>query len=220
MTGMPAAPPHSPPLTVSPSQKSWTSLLALPTESLLLAGCDERALVVDGRNSYGFPIVDAQPRARLSSCTSTPPDSWSIEVTDRWRRQLVGELVSHEQPPTVDEVRSRATREIVDTLGLPEACGDRVVLSPSGTDAETLVVALLMYGEGRPVVNVLLGARETGRGTRLAASGRWFCTQTPLAGEVEQGEPMPGFGPDLIRVFDLEVRVVRRRSRRSFHGAP
>ena len=65
MTGMPAAPPHSPPLTVSPSQKSWTSLLALPTESLLLAGCDERALVVDGRNSYGFPIVDAQPRARL-----------------------------------------------------------------------------------------------------------------------------------------------------------
>lgn len=201
---------------LDPWLASSVSVLAAPAELLLLFGADDRALPTKGRNSYGFPIYDPSPGARLSSCTCTPPDRDSIGVADSWRaRTLIG-VMTRTTPPPPAELRSDVTRPIAAALGLPAQREDSILLLPSGTDGATVAAGILLYGHGRPLVNILVGAREMGSGTRAAAGGAWFSSCAPLGQQVQRGDAVAGLGPDLIRIVDVAIRDADGRARRAF----
>jgi hypothetical protein len=188
--------------------------LASPPEALLLLGADDRVRLRDGRNGYGMPAVDVAPALRLSSCTATPPDQHALDVTSSWQAQLLGQLVRDGRLPEVDELRAPVTAGIRRLAGADEAAP--VILTSSGTDAELVALALVLYGTGRPVVSLLVGSREAGRGTPLAAGGRWFDSAVPFGSAVQRGTFLGGLGEDLVRVVDVDVRDARGRARRAF----
>lgn len=65
-----------------------------------------------------------------------------------------------------------------------------ILLSPSGTDAELLALAIA-HGVGRPMVtNILIGPSEVGSGTPAAAAGQYFDELTPSGRQAKPGEPI------------------------------
>lgn len=182
--------------------------LSAPPELLLALGSDERAVPRDGRTSYGMPLHEPAPLARLSSCTATPPDLAALAVTEAWRRQTLDRTLETGEVPW-QSLRDDVVDRLCLRLGLdPGLWRDRVVLSPSGTDVESLASAFAL-APGAPVLNVLVGSREAGSGTRVAAAGRWFAELAPLGrapGEPGRGEPIAGFPEDALDVVDVEVR--------------
>ncbi len=192
------------------------SALATSTDLLLLLGSDDRVVPHAGRNSYGFPICDRQPVALLSSCTASPPGAADLVAVDTWRRGLLDRLVVTHRSIAPGEWRAPIATAIAELVGLPPDQDRRLVLIPSGTDAEALAAAIAVYSHGRQVVNVVVGAIETGSGTVRAAGGLRTTATTPLRGEARVGDPLDGLGPDLIRVVTVDVRDARGRARRPF----
>jgi hypothetical protein len=190
--------------------------LATPSELLLALGADDRVIPCDGMNSYGFPIADVDPTALLSSCTASPPGSNDLAAVEQWRTAMLSDVLSSGHSPSPAQWRAPVAAGIAELLGLPDHDVRRLVLTPSGTDAETVAAAISVYSHGRPLVNVVVGARETGSGTLRAASGSYPSASTPLGETAAPGSPIDGLGPDLIRVVDVEVRDARGRARRPF----
>lgn len=190
--------------------------LATPAETLLLLGGDDRVIPVDGVNSYGFPIADTAPAALLSSCTASPPGATDLAVVETWRNEHLAELLAgqHSKPPA--DWRAPTAHAIATMFGLDGDDVRRLVLTPSGTDAEVIAAAIAVYSHGRPVVNVVVGAHETGSGTLRAAAGLATTSTTPLGETSTPGTAIDGLGPDLIRVVDVDVRDARGRARRPF----
>ncbi|CAN5504790.1 hypothetical protein BH23ACT6_BH23ACT6_22850 [soil metagenome] len=188
--------------------------LAGPVEVMLALGGDDRAVPVGGRNSYGMPLADAAPVLRASSCTATPPDGDALAAALRWRDRRLTEVRSTE---TVDvsTVRADLVTRLSDLLGLGDGWSDRLILSPSGTDVESLLT-VLSAGTGREQVRVVtVGAREAGSGTVLAAGLRSFRGTTPYAVGLTAGEPLAGGDPEAVEVVDVDLRDARGRVRRS-----
>lgn len=195
---------------------SAVAALASPPELLLTLGADDRVIPSEGVNSYGFPPADGDPAALLSSCTATPPGLADLAVIERWRSALLHDVLRSGRTPAPAGWREPITAGITEMLGLPTGDVQRLVLAPSGTDAESIVAAIAVYAQGRPLVNVVVGARETGSGTLHAAGGRYSSAITPLSTEATPGSPVDGLGADLVRVVDVEVRDSRGRARRPF----
>jgi hypothetical protein len=190
--------------------------LALPSEQLLLLGADDRVIPHDGVNSYGFPTADPDPLALLSSCTANPPQRADLAVVDAWREAHLSDLLHRQRSLTPSEWRTPTAASLADVLALPADDVRRLVLTPSGTDAEAVVAAIAVYSQGRPVVSILVGAVETGSGTLQAAAGRSTTAVAPLGEHARAGEPLDGLGDDLVRVVDIDVRDSRGRARRAF----
>jgi hypothetical protein len=74
----------------------------------------------------------------------------------------------------------------------------RVVLTPSGTDAELLALAVCHLGgdPGARICNILIEPQETGRGVPLAAQGLHFAVNTAQGDEVTPRTLIAGFRPD------------------------
>lgn len=190
--------------------------LATPAETLLLLGGDDRVIPRDGINTYGFPPSDPAPVALLSSCTASPPGRSDLDVVDQWRTEVLDQLLGSHRSLTPAQWRAPVVAAIAEVLGLPADDARRLVLTPSGTDAEAVVAAIAVYSHGRPLVNVVVGALESGSGTLRAAAGCGTTAVTPLGGAATVGESLAGLGPDLVRVVDVDVRDARGRARRPF----
>lgn len=188
----------------------------MPAGQLLLTGADDRVIPHDGTNAYGFPTFDTSPVALLSSCTASPPGVSDLATVDEWRQHHLDTIAATHRSLSPAEWRTPIAAGILDVLGLPPEDARRLILTPSGTDTETLAAAIAVYSHGRPLVNIVVGARETGSGTLRAAAGLSTTTSTPLAPGSAVGEPIDGLGPDLIRVVDVDVRDARGRARRTF----
>ena len=193
-----------------------SEILALPIEELLASGGDHRQVPVDGRNAYGMPLVDLDPIVRGSSCTATPPDALALAVADRWRLDQLEWITRTGALPSHRALRREVVEPLLQSLALDADDDRRVVLTPSGTDAETIATAFALAGTHGRVRNVLVGAMEAGSGTALAASGRYFGPRTPFRDPVEPGEPVDGFPTDRVTVVDVELRDGRGRPRRAF----
>lgn len=188
--------------------------LAGPVEVLLASGSDDRVLPTGGRNSYSMPLVDRAPVLRASSCTATPPDGRALEVAGRWRDDLLRQVLEGTAPGP-SAWHADVAVPLVVRLGLEPDWADRVVLSPSGTDVESLLTAVVQGAHGRPVLVVTVGAREAGSGTVLAAGLRSFRGTAPYAVGLEGGKLLPGVDPDLVDVVDVDLRDAAGRVRRA-----
>jgi len=191
-------------------------ILAHPPEFLLAIGGDDRQVPVNGRNSYGFPLCDLDPVVRGSSCTATPPDGIALEVADHWRESLRDTLRRDGALPSIAALRAPVTDDLVTRLGGDADTETRIVLTPSGTDTEALVSALVLGAHARPLRNILVGAAEAGSGTLLSAGGRQFSTRVALGSRVVPGELIAGFDGHRVAIVDVELRDARGRIRRAF----
>jgi hypothetical protein len=193
--------------------------LALPSELLLAVGADDRQIPARGRSSYGTPLYDEHQVLRGSSCTVTPPDTDALAAAEAWRTTALARLLRlapNDVQPEIRRQRDRLARRFLACLGLTDRWLPRLVLSASGTDVEALVAAFALGATSKPVLNVLVGAREAGRGTRHAASGRYFHAQTPFTAGREVGAPIPGLDVDRLDWVDVEIRDRDGRARRGF----
>lgn len=201
--------------TVVPADEA-VRLLQRPAAELLAIGGDGRQVPVAGRNSYGFPLADLNPVVRGSSCTSTPPDARALLAATSWAERVRTAIERNHALPDIEELRAPIAARIADALGLGLEADRSLLLTASGTDAETLVAALLMAASERPLRNIVLGAREAGSGTALAASGRVFSDRSPFCARREIGTGLDGFPSEAVTVVDVELRDARGRERRPF----
>jgi len=192
------------------------AVLGAPAELLVLLGGDSRVIPADGRNPYGLPAFDREPRVRLSSCTASTPDARALTTVGGWQRQAAGRLARDGLDAAVGALRAGGVADVRRCFDLPEVLADRIALSPSGTDAASLVTAVAFSGSGRPLRIILVGSGESGAGTALAAGGRRFRDVAPFTAAGAVGDPLLGIDPAAITVVDVALRDGAGRPRRAF----
>lgn len=178
---------------------------AAPTEVLLTTGGDHRQRVdwSLGRNSYWLSPRPVPWTAQFGSCTASSPSPRAFDAADALRHRLIAaalddrltEALEHEAD--VIRVTIRAALGVADT-------GVEVVLCPSGTDAE--LVVLSMTGELGRLLSIVVAPLEIGSGSVPAAGGHHFSTATPLGGATEPGARLDGFDEADIDVRTVDVR--------------
>ncbi len=165
-------------------------------EQILVSGGDSRLDIdrLSGLSRYGCA---GHPRDTLplGSCSASSPSPRGLEAA----YQEVAALRN------VDDAYRQVRSAIADQLLIGPDLG-RVVLTPSGTDAE--LVALALVFDGGPITNVIVGPTEVGSGTVLAAGGRYFDTKLPSGNTA-----IVGAAVDETLVAATRVRLVNIRNR-------
>lgn len=182
--------------------------LVLPVERLLVAGGDSRLHIdpVTGHNRYGVPPRPRPEAVQFSSSTASAVSDHGFLFCDVLRRDLLTALGTDHIP--VAELRRRASvataGAIARMLGLDDdEC--EVAIAPSGTDSELLAVLVARAGaDGRPVLNLLVSPEESGRGVRLAGSGRYFDDEAATGAHVATG--MAAFADGPVAVEEVSIR--------------
>jgi hypothetical protein len=153
---------------------------------------------------------------RGSSCTATPPDAIALADVAQWSAALQRSIRSSGDLPPADALHEQAAGRLVAHLGLDHTAIERVLLAPSGTDVESILTALALASNDRPLCNIVLGSAEAGSGTVAAAHGHYFAGRTPFRAVVTSRDAIDGLDIDRVRVVDVELRDHRGRPRRAF----
>jgi hypothetical protein len=178
-----------------------------PAEHLMGIGGDVR-LRLDpetGLNQYGCSSRPRSWAVTFASSTASSISERGYAGAERGRRRLLAEALEKGAAEGARAQAERIRRFLVDVYGLPGET--RVVLTPSGTDAELAAVAVAILGAPSvPLTNVVLASEETGSGVPLAVAGRHFATLTARGAAVNKGAHIEGFPGD------LELLPVRART--------
>ena len=182
--------------------------LESPVEEILISNGDSR-LVIDpntGKNRYGITARPRPEAVHFSSSTASSISDYGFLFCDLLRRDLLSAALDD-----VDDIHglraqlSHATiAEIFNMLG--EDCEEHDgVLAASGTDTE--VLALLLARAADPtqnLVNLLISSGESGRGVKLAGTGRYFDEYGATGVAVEKGGRIwPDFEAETV---DIDIR--------------
>jgi hypothetical protein len=174
---------------------------------LLCAGTDERSAIgVDGFSKYGCTAYP-RPVIAFASCTASTvtPRGWAaaraawLQFQETSKR--TGALAAADEMAALVRKRLLALMELVDVPGLI------VVLTPSGSDAETTAVFFASLPDETPIINIVVGAREVGSGTVLAAGARYFSERVPSGHARVPGEPVDAALAGRITVHEVKVRI-------------
>jgi hypothetical protein len=98
-----------------------------------------------------------------------------------------------------DEIR----RRIVGYCGDPDA---DCLLTPSGTEAELIALAIASACWRRPISNIVLAPDETGRGIITAAGGAHFLGSAPFSDNIRKGARLAGWESADIQAVRVENR--------------
>lgn len=174
---------------------------------LLCSGGDERSILgPDGLNKYGGAAYP-RPAVPFGSCTASTISmrGWdaarSAWHAHRRRATEVGEMQASSE--LGEGIRERLL-QLMDLADIPNL---RLVLTPSGSDAELMALFFASLIDGCPLVNIVVGAREVGAGTMLAAGARHFSELVPSGRRREVGTPVDGPLADRTAVRQVRVRV-------------
>ena len=187
---------------VSSTARRADTVLAMADR--ILSGGDDRIDCESqtGRNEYGTPPLPVPEEVWFSSSTATAvgPRGWQalqdIEATlgqrGRWTSAGLGALCG--------SIRSRLQAR----MGID---GSATILSPSGTDAELLMLAVAERGTGRPVTTIVMAPKESGSGVMAACEGRHFRARTCLGVAVEKGARLAGWETADFRTEAVDIRT-------------
>jgi hypothetical protein len=163
---------------------------------MLTSGGDQRIAVPRGGNTnvYG---ASPFPRSTLGYSSSTANDI-SLDAFNHLKGMVSQRSAGSLSDPSsyaaaLEEMRHRLRH----MFGLPH--GTDIAFAPSGTDLEFVALAVAIAQSQRHVVNILLGMEEVGSGCGLAASGRYFATQTAVCANTPKGGLIDGLGKTEIR---------------------
>lgn len=182
-----------------------TFVVVAPTEQLLISGGDSRLQVSlsTGLNAYG---CSPHPQPSVLAYGSSTASSISADAYARAER-LRDEFAAAPDSDSLLSVTAyhleRIRRSLCDLWGIP---GTQVILTPSGTDGETIASCLALSRTRGRVINVLVAPDETGSGAALAACGRHHQSKTPSGSNVGCGDPIAGFAHDRLVLKTIPIR--------------
>jgi len=180
--------------------------LAFPTEVLLTMGGDHRQMVDwdTGANSYGLSPRPVPWRTQFGSCTASSPSPRAFAAARHLRHQLIAAGLDDVLDDAVDSISDQIRIAICEGFGL-STDDVLVVLTPSGTDAEFVALAMALPEAG-PLISIILAPDEIGSGSLRAAMGTHFSAQSPFNGGTEPGTPLQGLEGRNIEAILVEVR--------------
>ncbi len=180
--------------------------LAFPTEVLLTLGGDHRQMVNwdTGANSYGLSPRPVPWRTQFGSCTASSPSPRAFAAARYLRHQLIAAGLDDVLDDAVDSINDQIRVAICESFGLSTE-DVFVVLTPSGTDAEFVALAMALPEEG-PLLSIILAPDEIGSGSLRAATGTHFSAHSPFNGGAEPGTPLQGLEDLNIDTALVEVR--------------
>lgn len=181
--------------------------LACPTDVLLTLGGDDRQEVDwdTGLNSYGIAPRPTPWRAAFGSCTASSPTFRAFDAARHLRVRLLHAALDDRLDEAVAAETRRMRAMLLAALGIAASPGTEVVLTPSGTDAEVVALAVALAGGG-PIRSIVVGPLEIGRGSGPAAAGRHFSDRVPSGRSVTPGAAVAGIGPADVAVAEVPVR--------------
>ncbi|KAJ0399596.1 hypothetical protein P43SY_008915 [Pythium insidiosum] len=214
---------------------SWNEITrfvacALPfaeqTESLLIRGSDERSVLcpITKTNKYNGSTIPFQCDIARASCTCSSVTLEQFTRCERVRQELL--LNSFSINPNARtstdffDAKMKGVRDrVAQCLGLSRLVQTdqmRVLLTPSGTDAELLAtsaaLARLFSGLGiaagqRRVTSIISAQGEIGRGSSSASGGKHFSELTPSGEAAVPGQPLRRYPTELVDVIELPGRT-------------
>lgn len=161
-------------------QEGFRALLQ-DTPDLLLSGGDSR-LQIDrgsGVSRYGCASYPQPQVVPLGSCSASTVSRLGFHVAataHRWLRE-VGPGSANEA--ALEAVYRRIRMELRSLLTFNQVPDVEVVITPSGTDAELVALALIAGSSRDAVSNIVLGPNEIGGGSFQAAGGLYFDIGVP-----------------------------------------
>jgi selenocysteine lyase/cysteine desulfurase len=161
--------------------------LALATA--LVSGGDDRLAInpATGMNNYGCTPFPRPTEISMSSTTASiiSAPAFDAAASALASLKLEGTGAHARYAEAMDSVRASLKRSFGWT-------NEEVVLSPSGTDSEVLLLNLAQALLPRPLSSILVSSDETGSGVSLAASGHHFSNTTSSGRNVRKGDPIGG----------------------------
>jgi len=97
---------------------------------------------------------------------------------------LIADELQSKTPQRVAELHSDQIREKISNWLALDELQPEIFLTPSGTDIELLVLAMVAGMQSRPLVNIVVGPEEIGGGSKLAAAGCHYSSELASGGEV------------------------------------
>uniref|UniRef100_H3GCM1 Orn/DAP/Arg decarboxylase 2 N-terminal domain-containing protein n=1 Tax=Phytophthora ramorum TaxID=164328 RepID=H3GCM1_PHYRM len=203
------------------------------TESLLVRGSDDRSTLcpLTKTNSYNASTIPFATDVARGSCTCSSITLEAFERCERLRQELLLNSLSinpnAQSSSALFNTKMRAVRtRVAACLGVSDLVRTdqvRVLLSPSGTDAELLAtvagLARLYSGLGEEenlpggvgpeqckVTSIITAGGEIGRGSNSASGGKHFSNLTPCGEAGTAGDPLRKFPVDLVDVVTMPAR--------------
>jgi hypothetical protein len=176
--------------------RGWLSIieqLAVPTESLLMSGGDQR-LTIDTAtllNKYGcrpFPRPEAYT---FASSTATSVSNIAFDLTQKHRERLILDAFKHGLYDTFLRQQVVLVQRLKEVLNISKKAA--VVLAPSGTDIALLFAGICQASTEKPIAHILVASDETGSGVPAALRGTHFADTSALMQNVQKGEMVKGF---------------------------
>ena len=163
----------------------------------LVSGGDDR-LAIDvstGMNKYGCTPVQRPSEISMSSTTASTISALAYDAVAARFASLKPEAAgaSSRYEEAIDAVRA----SLKQSFGWVE---EDVILSPSGTDSEVLLLHLAQTILKRPLSSILVSSDETGSGVGFAASGLHFSSITSSGRMVRKGDPIAGLSASTVNV--------------------
>jgi hypothetical protein len=196
-----------------------------PGPNVQIHGCEERALLdlsqglVSVLSSGGDHRLTLDERSGLNSYGCSPSPRRAVSLSSTTASTIGEDAFAHVSalfPALVEQSRNIGALEaarlwydrVRDSLAelLSLGVDADIVIAPSGTHCEYVALALSQAMAPNGVVNVLVGAEETGSGVRGAAAGRQFSGVTEFGDVVMSGSAVAGFDTRRIEVVDVPVR--------------
>lgn len=116
------------------------------------------------------------PRAAVSfgSCTASSPLPEVYEAAADLHLRLQMAVRRNTLDEQLEAAYSKVVANIRQQLDLDRVPGVAIALTPSGTDAEYLATLLSLGDQRHDITNIVVGPREVGSGSELAAEGKHF----------------------------------------------
>ena len=171
---------------------NYRGYLDQPLESLLAMHGDSRQVINEetGLNKYWCSMSPRNDSTPFGSCTASSVSQIGYDAASRLLDRYRALSLNTDLSPVVSE-HFRGIRSELNFLLCGHSQPDLdILLSPSGTDAELLALAIAHSFGRSQVTNILIGPTEVGSGTPAAASGLYFDTLTPAGNEVTKGAPI------------------------------
>jgi hypothetical protein len=186
------------PGTVDGSAASGLRDLFAPLDDLLTCGGDPR-LALDRAsrlNAYGCGPAPSPETWQFGSSTASTISERAYARADLAREHLMGAAIAVGLDEAFDARIEEMRADLRACLRLAPDVG--IVFSPSGTDSQLHALFLARTALGARLTTVVVGADQSGSGTRYTARGRHFAELTARGRAVCQDGPIPGLSCDAV----------------------
>ena len=180
---------------------------------ILTLGGDTRLSIPSGarQNRYGCATEPDPEVVAFGSCTGSTIGPTGFHAAERLRRRLLALDTPEALIPAVEEQCEAIRQELSNLLVGGDSPRPDIALTPSGTDAQLLILALAVGPPPhKPTTSIVVG-RPNSEAATLACEGLHFEELTPSGRPVEKGTPLDPSLASIIRRLDICCEMTTAR---------